>query len=112
LAQNGLTEDDPIYPDQQLLIIPASITLEATPETTGTPQQLTITPTLEPSPTATRTIAPSPSAVSTIETETPEPRSSFLRNIFSGDTLFVGIGLVAVSLFGIVLLFFTSSRLK
>ena len=112
LAQNGLTEEDAIFPDQQLLIIPANTNLEETPQTTGTPMAETLTPTLIPSPTETRTPFPSPSAMPTEQTATPEPRTSFLKTIFSGDTLFVGIGLVAVSVFGIGLLFFTSSRLK
>jgi LysM repeat protein len=112
LALNGLTEEDAIFPDQQLLIIPASIEVEETPETTGTPGEVTSTPTLAPSPTATRTFAPSPTLMAEDITETPEPRTNFLRNIFSGDTLIVGIGLVAVSILGIALLLFTSSRLK
>jgi LysM repeat protein len=112
LALNGLTEEDAIFPDQQLLIIPASIEVQETPETTGTPGEVTSTPTLAPSPTATRTFAPSPTLMAEDITETPEPRTNFLRNIFSGDTLIVGIGLVAVSILGIALLLFTSSRLK
>lgn len=110
LALNGLTEDDAIFPDQELLIIPANLTLDETPQTTGTPGG-TATPTPKPSPTKTRTPLPSPSVMPTLA-ETPEPRANFLKTIFSGDTLFVGIGLVAVSIFGIGLLFFTSSRLK
>lgn len=112
LAQNGLTEDDAIYPDQELLIIPANIELDETPQTTGTPGEETPTATRTPSPTETRTPFPSPSVIAADVEETPEPRTGFLRTIFSGDTLFVGIGLVAVSVFGIGLLFFTSSRLK
>ena len=112
LALNGLTEEDAIFPDQQLLIIPASIEVQETPETTGTPGEVTSTPTLAPSPTATRTFALSPTLMAEDITETPEPRTNFLRNIFSGDTLIVGIGLVAVSVLGIALLLFTSSRLK
>ena len=112
LAQNGLTEEDAIYPDQELLIIPANITLDDTPQTTGTPGKETHTVTPTPSPTETRTPFPT-QTVMPAETEEPtEPRPGFLRTIFSGDTLFVGIGLVAVSIFGIGLLFFTSSRLK
>lgn len=109
LAQNGLTEDSDIFPDQELLIVPASIEIEAESETTATPE--TITPTPLPSPTKTAepqreaTNAPTP-------TEAPQTQSGFLANIFSGETLWIGIGLVAVSVFGIALLFFTSSRLK
>ncbi|MDY6846937.1 MAG: CAP domain-containing protein [Chloroflexota bacterium] len=113
LALNGLTEEDAIFPDQQLLIKPASIEVQETPETTGTPAELTTTPSLAPSPTAaTMTSAPSPTLLAENITETPEPRTNFIRNIFSGDTLLVGIGLVVVSVLGIALLLFTSSRLK
>ncbi len=108
LALNGLTEEDAIFPDQQLLIIPASIEVKETPETTGTPGEVTSTPTLAPSPTATRTFALSSTLMAEDITETPEPRTNFLMNIFSGDTLIVGIGLVAVSVLGIALLLFTS----
>ena len=111
LAQNGLTEEDAIFPDQELLIVPANINLDETPQTTGTPGEETATPTLMPSPTSTRTPFSTPTVIPTL-TETPEPRPGFLKTIFSGDTLFLGIGLVAVSIFGIGLLFFTSSRLK
>lgn len=112
LALNALIEEDPIYPDQQLLIIPASIEIEETPETTGTLQEPTNTPTFEPSPTATESFTPTPSAIDIYPTPTLENRTNFLKNIFSGDTLYMGIGLVAVSVFGIVLLLYTSSRLK
>jgi len=112
LALNGLTEEDAIYPDQELLIIPANITLDETPQTTGTPGEETPTATRTSSPTETRTPFPSPSVIPTDIEEPPEPRTGFLRTIFSGNTLFVGIGLVAVSVFGIGLLLFTSSRLK
>ena len=104
---NNLTEEDAIYPDQQLLIVPASKEI-TTP--TGTPDPDQFTPTLKPTQTLT------PTAEITQEepepTPTPKERNNFLVNIFSGDTLWLGIGLVAVSVLGIGLLLFTSSRLK
>jgi len=122
LSQNGLTEDSAIFPEEQLVIVPGEKGGQETAETTsttgnpGTPetQEATPSPTLTPtealekSPTPTlRTVTPTASS-----TESPKSNGGFLRNIFSGDTLWVGIGLVAVSLFGIALLFFTSSRLR
>lgn len=109
LTMNGLTEDDSIYPDQQLLIVPASEEV-TTPTGTPDPDQFTSTPeptqTLTPTPETTRKESePTPTA-------TPKERNNFLVNIFSGDTLWLGIGLVAVSVLGIALLLFTSSRLK
>jgi uncharacterized protein YkwD len=116
LEQNYLTEDSAIYPDQELLILPASAAVAEVEEADEADKS---TPTEIPTPSATatqaptRTLLPSEPPV-TIPTPTIAPDNgwNFLVNIFSGDTLWVGIGLVAVSVFGIVLLFFTSSRLK
>jgi uncharacterized protein YkwD len=108
LALNGLTLEDAIFPDQELLIVPASV--EETVQPTETPDAQENTPTLTPTHEPTNT----PQAIQETITPTPtvEKRGSFLVNIFSGDSLWVGIGLVAVSIFGIALLLFTSSRLK
>ncbi len=114
LAYNFLTEDSYIYPEQELIIIPAEVEEEPEEleETEAAEEQPTETPTptatatRTPTPTATRTLSPSPTP-----TETPEPPTAILVNIFSGDSLWVGVGLVSVSIFGIVLLFVTSSRL-
>jgi LysM repeat protein len=107
LNLNGLTEDSVIYPDEQLLIVQGT---GETPTPTATIEELlpTATPTQESTPTV------APTQVQATPTPTEEPRSggNFLTNLFSGDTLWVGIGLVAVSVFGIALLLFTSSRLK
>ena len=110
LAQNGLTEESIIYEGQQLIIIPANQDILETPEGTGTPEGTTPTATLAPS--ATATLQPSPTTQPPSPTPTDRPQNNFMANIFSGDTLWVGIGLVAVSVFGIALLLFTSSRLK
>ena len=99
---NGLTDDSAIYPGDLLLIV------QGTGETpTPTPTEILEepTPTLTPTAKVVATETPTP-------TPTPEPRNNFLTNIFSGDTLWVGVGLVVVSLFGIGLLLFTSSRLR
>lgn len=115
LEQNYLTEDSAIYPDQELLILPASAMGAEVEEAEETDES---TPTEEPTPTATATQAPTrtlqsnPLPATPTPTEEPNSSGNFLVNVFSGDTLWVGIGLVAVSVFGIVLLFFTSSRLK
>ena len=104
LALNNLTEDSSIWPDDQLIIF------QGTGETyTPTPTEiLTEAPTLTPTPTE----KPAQTEAAVTPTPTEEPRNNFLTNIFSGDTLWVGIGLVVVSLFGIGLLLFTSSRLR
>ena len=108
LTMNGLTEDSAIYPDDVLLIIPASVEIEETPSITNT---LVIqTPT--PSATPTEDIERTPTEAAITPTKNPNSPGSILANIFSGDTLWVGIGLIAVSVFGIVLLLFTSARLR
>ena len=114
LSQNGLTEEDAIFPDQRLLIVPAYLEVE---EVTGTDTTEDVnpafqTPTLTPSPTTTRTAQPTSTRNASTPTVRPKQGSHFFANIFSGDTLYVGIGLVIVSVLGIALLFYTSSRLK
>lgn len=110
MAQNGLTEESIIYEGQELLILPASREVQETPEGPGTPDAEAPTATL--SPTLTPTLRPTMTQHAPTPTSTPEPQFSFLSNIFSGETLWVGIGLVAVSVFGIALLLFTSARLR
>lgn len=108
LAQNGLTEDSPIFINDELIIVPANSNPEEAAEVTPTP----VTPTPTPSRTPTPTAEAIPTKITATPTENPNSGGNFLVNIFSGDTLWVGVGLVAVSLFGIALLFFTSARLR
>ncbi len=114
LEQNYLTEESAIFPEQKLLIMPANAEIEEE----ATEESEDVTPTSTEAPTATLTRTPTrtpqnnPDAITPTPTETPNPRGNILVNIFSGESLWVGIGLVAVSVFGIALLFFTSSRLK
>jgi len=110
LAQNNLTENSVIYPDQELLIVPASI---PSPTPTGpTKTKETAEPTPKPSRTPTKVAGTveSPRATPT-PTQPPQKTSAFLTDIFSGDTLWIGIGLVAISILGLGLMFFTSARL-
>ncbi len=117
LALNGLTEEDAIFPDQQLLIVrgsgetpeptptePNKVALQANPEEEATPTPRT-TPRLNP----TTTRQTSVTEEATLEVN---QQGNFIKNIFSGDSLWIGIGLVVVSVLGIVLLLYTSSRLK
>ncbi len=122
LALNYMTEDTPIFPDQELLIVPAKIVPDEEVEPIEAMQadQADMTDML-PSPSPTPTSTPTEIVLSVSFDATPEPidmpltegnPQSVLVNIFSGDSLWVGIGLVSVSIFGIVLLFFTTARLK
>lgn len=108
LAQNDLTEESTIYPGQELIIVLASEAPEEEDEN-GAPEP---SPTRTLTPTATKTLPPTPREPTPTPTELPRLQGNFLVNVFSGDTLGVGIGLVAVSIFGIGLLLFTTSRLK
>jgi len=108
LSMNGLTEDSAIYPDDLLIIVPASIEAEETLDFTDTPEVQT--PTLMPTPT--EVVESTPTEAVLTPTRNANAPGSILANIFSGDTLWVGIGLVAVSVFGIILLLFTSARLR
>ncbi len=108
LSMNGLTEESAIYPDDQLMIVPASIEAEETADITDTPEAQPPTRT----PTPTEVVVSTPTEAVLTPTRNPNAPGSILANIFSGDTLWVGIGLIAVSVFGIILLLFTSARLR
>jgi uncharacterized protein YkwD len=110
MAQNNLTEDSIIYEGQELLILPASQEAQETAEEPGTPEEAA--PSATPFPTVTPTQQPTMTWQASTPTAAPEPQNNFIANIFSGETLWVAIGLVAVSVFGIALLLFTSARLR
>ena len=107
LTLNGLTEDSVIYPDEQLVIVQGT---GETPTPTVTPEE--IVPTATPTQEVTQTVEATQEQMTPTPTVEPKNGGNFLTNLFSGDTLWVGIGLVAVSVFGIALLLFTSARLK
>jgi uncharacterized protein YkwD len=138
LAQNGLTEDSAIYPDQELLVVPAGedapgATEEPAAESAADPmtapekedtspafqEEENTAPTQKPENPPPANAEPSPKTVTDSQPEEPSPttsqaspRQNALANIFSGDTLVVGVGLVVVSVFGLGLLLFTAARLK
>lgn len=107
LTLNGLTEDSIIYPNEQLLIRQGA---GETPTPTENPEEAT--PTATPTRETTPTLEATPFQETPTPTEQTKGGGNFLTNIFSGDTLWVGIGLVAVSVFGLVLLLIASARLK
>ena len=112
MTQNNLTEESIIYEGQELLIVPANREIQETPEITGTPESDSEGTTATPAPTSTPTQHPPPTAQLPTPRPSVEPQANFMTNIFSGDTLWVGVGLVVVSIFGIALLLFTSARLR
>jgi len=108
LALNNLTEDSPIFPGQELIIKPASLEPEETPEASETPD-------LDPTPSPSQTpfqMQPTPTKIMPTPTENPGAMGTFFSNIFSGERRWVSLGLVGVSVFGVALLLFTSARLK
>jgi uncharacterized protein YkwD/LysM repeat protein len=117
LAQNGLTEDSAIFPDQELIIVPAPVEdeveadVEETIQATATPEP-TAQPTPTPTHTPTRFVERVEIVLPATPTAQPNLQANFLVNIFSSDSRNVGFGLIAVSVFGIALLFFTSARLR
>lgn len=104
LALNNLTMDSPIYPND-VLIIKVGETQEPTEVIPPTP---TRTPTLRATPT------PRPSLTPVLtQTPTPKPERSpgVITRMFSGNAKYLAIGLIGISLVGIVLLVVSSKRI-
>ena len=109
LAQNNLTDSSVIYPDERLLIVPAS---GPSPTPSQIPETLAgkLDPTAQPSRTPTAGVLPTRTQAA--PTQTPPPQANGWVTLFSGDTLWIGISLVSMSVFGLGLLFFSSPREK
>lgn len=108
LTLNGLTEDSPIYPGDQLLIHEAAdLTLglgTLTPETTSDGTELT------PQPTETLDLVFFvPEAT---EELTPTANLGFFERVFSSNARYLALGVMALVLFGVVLLIISSRRIQ
>ena len=105
LALNNLSIDDTIFPGDELII-----RLGKTPEPTEvvilTPTQ---TNTIRPSQTPRPSLTPILTATTIPK---PDKEPGLLERIFSGYTLYLGIGLVIVSIIGIILLIISSRRIR
>jgi LysM repeat protein len=112
LEQNYLREDSSIFPNQELVIVPAEVEEDEVEEEAGETPTPTETPTLTPTLTPTRTPWRTQTTVTPTPTEAPSLAGGVLVDLLSGDTLWMGIGLVGVSLFGIALLFVTEKRVE
>jgi LysM repeat protein len=110
LAQNNLTENSVIYPDQELLIEPANNQSPTPTEPPKTAEE-TSEPTPKPSRTPTKVLETDRTQATPTPTQTAQKNSGFLTGIFNGNTLWIGIVLVSISIFGLGLLFYTSARL-
>ncbi len=107
LNLNNLTIDSPIYPGDTLII-----QIGTTPEATPTPNptlSFTPSPTLKPSNTPRPSLTP---FFTPTLTPKPEKNPGYLSRIFTGNTKYLGIGLIAVSVLGLVLLIISSSRMR
>ena len=104
LALNGLTAESVIQPGQVLVIRQATSPQPAL--TSGTVQVPTATlrPSLTPLPTLTPFITATP-------TVTPTPGPGIFERIFTGPTRYVGFGLVALVLAGVILLVISARRM-
>ena len=109
LAQNAMTEDSVIYPNEELLVIPASGPTATPSENLVTPEE-TLEPTPKPSRTPTETVQQTRTGALPSPTQPPQRKTNGLINFFSGNTLWIGIGLVSMSVLGLGMLFFTSSK--
>ena len=104
LALNALTAESIIQPGQVLVIRQATSPQPAL--TSGTVQVPTATlrPSLTPLPTLTPFITATP-------TITPTPGPGIFERIFTGPTRYVGFGLVALVLAGVILLVISARRM-
>jgi hypothetical protein len=109
LAQNSLTDQSVIYPNEALLILPAAAPTATPADIQETPQE-TLAPT--PRPTQTSATGEQPTRTQAVPTaaQAPQRRANILLTLFSGDTLWIGISLVSMSAFGLGLLIFSSPR--
>lgn len=112
LAQNGLLEDSEIFPNQELLIIPATIKVQGTEPISNT-KEVNNTPTPRPSRTPTKIPSPTPTRMGVTPTQqAPSPENTLWKTIFNANPLWIGVGLVVISLIGIGVELVRSSRLR
>ena len=112
LAQNGLLEDSEIFPNQELLIIPATIKVQGTEPISNT-KEVNNTPTPRPSRTPTKIPSPTPTRMGVTPTQqAPSPENALWKTIFNANPLWIGVGLVVISLIGIGVELVRSSRLR
>ena len=107
LDLNGLTEESPIYPGDQLIIIKSEeIDLG---QGTLTPESLVAEPTPVPSPTSELILMKVPEESPEV---TPTLQTGFFQRVFSTNARFLALGVVALVLFGVVLLIISSRRIQ
>ena len=107
LDLNGLTEDSPIYPGDQLIIVKSEeIDLG---QGALTPESLVAEPTPVPSPTSELILMKVPEESPEV---TPTLQTGFFQRVFSTNARFLALGVLALVLFGVVLLIISSRRIQ
>ncbi|HBO33752.1 MAG TPA: hypothetical protein DD636_03285 [Anaerolineaceae bacterium] len=107
LSLNNLTEDSPIYPGDQLLIVKGGEMDLG--QGTLTPELILPEVTPAPSPTAEMVLMKAPEE--NFE-PTPTVETGFFQRVFSSNARFLALGVLALVLFGVVLLIISSRRIQ
>jgi LysM repeat protein len=107
LNLNNLTEDSPIYPGDQLLIVKGGEMDLG--QGTLTPELILPEVTPAPSPTAEMVLMKAPEENFK---PTPTVETGFFQRVFSSNARFLALGVLALVLFGIVLLIISSRRIQ
>ena len=107
LSLNNLNEDSPIYPGDQLIIVKGGETDLG--QGTLTPELTIAEATPLPSPTAELALLKAPEEK--IEA-TPTVETGFFQRVFSSNARFLALGVLALVLFGVVLLIISSKRIQ
>jgi LysM repeat protein len=107
LSLNNLTEDSPIYPGDQLLIVKGGEMDLG--QGTLTPELILPEATPAPSPTAEMVLMKAPEE--NFE-PTPTVETGFFQRVFSSNARFLALGVLALVLFGVVLLIISSRRIQ
>jgi len=107
LSLNNLTEDSPVFPGDQLIIVKGGeIDLG---QGTQTPESPLVDPT--PLPTATADLVLFSTMDETPEV-TPSAQTGFFQRVFSTNARWLAFGVMALVLFGVVLLIISSRRIQ
>lgn len=107
LSLNNLTEDSPIYPGDQLIILKGGEMDLG--QGTLTPELVLTEPTPIPSPTMELALMKAPEE---IPEPTPTVETGFFQRVFSSNARFLALGVLALVLFGVVLLIISSKRIQ
>ena len=107
LSLNNLTEESPIYPGDQLIIVKGGEMDLG--QGTLTPELILTESTPVPSPTSELALRNAPE----VNPEpTPTEETGFFQRVFSSNARFLALGVLVLVLFGVVLLIISSRRIQ